>query len=66
METGFDKMEVRATFRRNIGVRVEMSAAENTLIECIADAITEVINDNNIRILQQIKTIKNTNLEMRV
>ncbi len=44
---GLDKMEVRAVLRRTISSRLEESPP---FLECIADAIAEVIEENNKRL----------------
>jgi hypothetical protein len=39
MGTGLDKIEARAIFRRNIGGRVEMSAADSTCVGNITNTV---------------------------
>ena len=50
MDNGcLDRFEVRAIFRRNFKCR----AIESSLLECIADAVGEVIEENNRRLLEK-------------
>ena len=61
MENELDKMEVRTIFRRNTMGRVEMGSTEDKLVECIADAVAEVISENNSRVLEGAKSMDNNN-----
>ena len=49
-KTGVDRMEVRAIFRRKLVGK----PLESSLVDCIADAVAEVIEENNQRLLQEI------------
>jgi len=51
--TLMDRSEVRAFFKRNIACR----SIEPSLLECIADAVGEVIEENNKRLLQELMHI---------
>ncbi len=51
MNIGLDKMEVRAVFKRSVVGRLE----DLSLIECIADAVGNVIEANNNRIWETLK-----------
>jgi hypothetical protein len=48
---GLDRMEVRAVFRRSIVSRFE----EPSLIEHIADAVGEVIEENNKKLWETLQ-----------
>ena len=50
-QTMVDKFEVRAIFRRNAVCR----GVESSLLDCIADAMGEVIEENNRRLLGSFK-----------
>jgi len=54
MEKEFlSKFEVRAIFRRNARYR----EIESSLLDCIADSVVEVIEENNRRLLENMKAI---------
>ena len=44
-----DKFEVRAIFKRNAACR----GVDSSLLDCIADAVGEVIEENNRRFLEK-------------
>ena len=48
---GLDRMDVRAVFRRRLVGKME----ELSLIDCIADAVGEVIEENNNRLWETFK-----------
>lgn len=50
-ESMIDKFEVRAIFRRNAACR----RVESSLLDCIADSIGEVIDENNRLLLDNFK-----------
>ena len=51
MNIGLDKMEVRAIFRRTVVGRLK----DLSLIDYIADAVANVIEENNKRILETLQ-----------
>ena len=48
---GLDRMEVRAVFRRSLIGRFE----ELSLIDCIADAVGEVVEENNKKVWETLQ-----------
>ena len=49
---GIDKIEARAIFRRSLALH--SVSIESPLLDCIADVIGEVIEENNKRLLEQL------------
>ena len=49
---GIDKIEVRAIFRRTLAYR--SVSIESSLLDCIADAIGEAIEENNKKLLERL------------
>ena len=54
-----DKTEVKALFRRNIRCK----SLDSSLLDCIADAVSQVIEENNKILLEAIKHKSQTNKE---
>lgn len=51
--TLLDRMEVRTIFRRNLTCK----SVELSLLECISDALGQVIEENNRRLMEQFEVI---------
>ena len=52
---GIDKMEVRAIFRRTLASR--SVSIESPLLDSIADAVGQVIEENNRRLLEELANV---------
>jgi len=50
---GLDRMETKAVFRRSITARL----AEVSLLDCIADAVGEVVEENNKKLWEALQEV---------
>ena len=54
MKSGLGRIEVRAIFRRNFVGRWE---EEPSLIDCIADAVGELVEENNEKLCEKLQEV---------
>ncbi len=52
---GIDRVEVRAIFRRTLASR--SVPVESSVLDCIADAVGQVIEENNRRLLEELASV---------
>ena len=50
-KVGLDRMDIRAVFRRRLINKIE----EVSLIDCIADAVGEVVEENNKKLWETLQ-----------